>query len=123
MSTNVTQIQKMGESVIEAPPPKHVEKIVCRLCHKPKAAGAEWCKFCPGETVEEIIDGQRVRKIVHQVDWGTAGVLIWDITQLLKELLTDVKIAHGRLQHLRPSTSGNHSRLHSERAKHWRQAC
>ena len=123
MSRNVTHIQKMVESIIEAPPPKHVEKIVCRLCHKLKATGAEWCKFCLGRTVEEVIGGQRVRKIVQQADWGTEGVLIWDITQLLKELLSDVKITHGLLQHLRPSTSGNHSLLHSERAKHWRQAC
>ena len=76
----MTQIQKMVESIIAAPPPKHVEKIVCRLCHRLKAAGAEWCRFCPGKTVEEIIGGQRVRKIVQQADWGTEGVLIWDIT-------------------------------------------
>ena len=51
------------------------------------------------------------------------AVLIWDITQLLMELLSDVKIAHGLLHRLRPSTSGNHPLLHSEQAKHWRQAC
>ena len=43
-----------------------MEKIVCWLCHKLKATGAEWCKFCPGETVEEVIGGQRVRKIVQR---------------------------------------------------------
>lgn len=119
----MTQIQKMVESIIAAPPPKHVEKIVCRLCHRLKDVGAEWCKFCPGKTVTDTIDGVTVRNIVKQADWGTEGVLIWDITQLLKELLSDVKIAHGLLQHLRPSTSGNHSLLHSKRAKHWREAC
>ena len=74
----------MVQSIIETPPPKHLEKIVCRLCHKLKTDGTEWCKFCPGETVEEIIGGQRVRKIVQQVDLGMEGVIIWDITQLLK---------------------------------------
>ena len=113
MSRNVAQIQKMVESIIETPPPKHVEKIVCRLCHRLKAAGAEWCKFCPGKVVVEIIGGRTVRKIVQQADWGTEGVLIWDIEQLLKELMSDVKITHGLLQRLRPSTSGNHSFLHS----------
>ena len=77
----------------------------------------------PGKTVEEIKDSKTLRKIVKQVDWGTEGVLIWGITQLLKELLCDVKIAHGLSQHLRPSPSANHPLLHSERAKHWRQAC
>ena len=89
------QIQKMVKSIIDAPPPKHVEKTVCRLRHRLKAAGAEWCNFCPRKTVEEVIGGQRVRKIVRQADWGTEGVLVWDITQLLKELPSDVKIAHG----------------------------
>ena len=60
---------------------------------------------------------------MQQAGWGTEGVLIWDIAQLLKELLSDVKILHGLLQHLRPSPSANHPLLHSERAKHWRQAC
>jgi hypothetical protein len=97
---------------------------VCRLCHRLKAAGAEWCKlFCPGKTVEEIRNGKTVRKIVQQADWGTEGVLIWDITQLLKELLSDGKIAHGLLQQLRPSSRANHPLLHSKRAKHLRQAC
>ena len=97
MSKNVAKIQKMVESIIEAPPPKNVEKILCRFCHILKAAGAEWCKFCPGKNVEEVTGGKRVRKIVRQTDWGTEGVLIWDITQLLKELMSDVKITHGPL--------------------------
>jgi hypothetical protein len=113
----------MAESNIVAPPPKHVKKTVCRLYPKLNAASVKWCKFCLGKTVEEIIGGKTMKKIVQQADWATEGVLIWDITQLLKELLPDVKIAHGLLQHLRPSTSGNHSLLHSKRAKHWRQAC
>ena len=56
-----------------------------------------------GGTVGEIVNGKKVRKIVHQADWGTEGVLISGITQLLKELLSDVKIAHGLLYHL-PTT-------------------
>ena len=56
----------MVESIIAAPPPKYVEKIVCRLCHRLKDVGAEWCKFCPGKTVTDTtIDGVTVRKIVH----------------------------------------------------------
>ena len=122
MSRNVAQIHKMVESIIDGPPPIHVEKAMCRLCHRLKADDAEWCKFCPGKAVEEVVNGKKVRKIVQQADWGTEGVLIWDITQLLKELLSDVKIAHGLLEHLRPP-SANHPVLHSERANHWRQAC
>ena len=124
MSRNVAQIRKMVESITDAPPPPiHAEKTVCRLCHRLKADDAEWCKFCPGKTVEEVVNGKTVNRIMKQADWGTEGVLIWDITQLLKELLSDVKIAHGLLQHLRPSPSANHPVLHSERANHWRQAC
>ena len=43
VSRNVAPIQKMVESIIEAPPPIHVEKTVCRLCHRLKADDAEWC--------------------------------------------------------------------------------
>ena len=56
VSRNVAQIQKIVESSIDALPPKHVEKTVCRLCRKLKAAGAKWCKFCPGKIVEEIVE-------------------------------------------------------------------
>ena len=49
------------------------------------------------------------------------GVLIWDMTQLIKEWLSDITIAHGLLAHMRPDAAqGNYPLLHSERAKHWR---
>lgn len=50
------------------------------------------------------------------------GVLIWDMTQLIKEWLSDITIAHGLLAHMRPDAAqGNYPLLHSERAKHWRE--
>ena len=68
MSRNVAQIQKMVESIIDAPLPIHVEKMVCRLCHRLKADDAEWCKFCPGKTVEEVVNGKTVNRIMKQAD-------------------------------------------------------
>lgn len=98
-----------------------MQKEVCRLCHRLRGEGAEWCKYCPGKTVVEVVDGISKTRVVKQADWGIEGVLIWDMKELLKEWLSDVTIARGLLEHLRPVESqGRYPLLHSVRAKHWR---
>ena len=72
MSRNVAQIQKMVETIKDAPPPvvPQAQEMVCRLCHRLKADDADWCKYCPGKYVETVVHGKIVKRIVKQADWG-----------------------------------------------------